>query len=204
MKNSNLKQAIAHLRRSDKVMQSVITNTELVINNKPKPSCFHALVCTIINQQLSVKAAATIEKRVLHMQGGRAFNPIKLNTMKDNALRGCGLSSNKTRYIKTIAEAVVSKKLNFRKLIHLDDESIRNTLISYPGIGDWSADIFLMNGLGREDIFPVGDLIIRKSIQHHYKITPDSNYDEYISIAENWRPYRSVASFYLWKSFHQK
>jgi len=182
----------------------MIKNTEPLSLKKATPSYFHALIQTIINQQLSVKAAETIEKRVLKKQGGRVFNAEKLNNLDEEPLRQCGLSRNKIRYVKTLAEAVVKKELNFRTLVTQDDETIRNHLISYPGIGQWSADIFLMSGLGREDVFPVGDLIIRKSIQHHYSIPDDSHYDEYIAIAENWRPYRTIASYYLWKAFHQR
>jgi len=120
------------------------------------------------------------------------------------SLRECGLSQNKIRYVKTLANAVIDKELNLRKLVNLDDDSIRERLITYPGIGQWSADIFLMTGLGRGDVFPVGDLIIRKSIQHHYLLSSDAHHDEYLAIAENWRPYRTVASYYLWKAFHQK
>ena len=203
MKNFKLKQAKSYLGQSDKIMQRMIKETASVTFKENNHSYFHALVSTIINQQLSVKAAATIEKRVLEKQGGRGFTANKLHGLDSEPLRQCGLSRNKIRYIKTLAEAVVNKKLNFRKLALLDNESIRNHLISYPGIGQWSADIFLMTGLGREDIFPVGDLIIRKSMQHFYALPSDSHYDKYIAIAENWRPYRTVASFYLWKSFHQ-
>jgi len=203
MKNTILKQTLLHLSQSDKVMQGIIKNTEPVCVTNSKTTYFHALVCTIINQQLSVKAAATIERRVLEKQGGRAFNAGKLFNLDEQSLRACGLSYNKIRYIKTLAEAVANKELNFRKLVSQDDEMIRNTLTGYPGIGQWSADIFLMSGMGREDIFPVGDLIIRKSIQHHYSIADNSHYEDYIAIAANWRPYRTIASYYLWKSFHQ-
>ena len=203
-KNAKLKLAEQHLCQADKIMHGMIKKNSPLSIKKTAPSYFHALIQTIINQQLSVKAAATIEKRVLKNQGGRIFNADRINNLKTEPLSQCGLSNNKIRYVKTLAKAVVKKELNFRKLISQDDESIRNHLIAYPGIGQWSADIFLMNGLGREDIFPVGDLIIRKSIQHHYSIPSDAHYDEYFIIAEKWRPYRTIACYYLWKAFHQK
>ena len=204
MEKSKLKLAQLHLSQSDKIMQRMISCTTLAPFKKNSHSYFHALIRTIINQQLSVKAAATIEKRVLAKQGGRVFNADRLYKLGEKPLRQCGLSQNKIRYVKTLAEAVVNKELNFRKLVSQDDESIRKHLTNYPGIGQWSADIFLMSGLGREDVFPVGDLIIRKSIQHHYSIPDDSHYDDYVAIAENWRPYRSIASYYLWKACHLK
>lgn len=204
MDATTLKQAKLHLSQSDKVMQQMIKQTDPLALRETAPSYFHALIQTIINQQLSVKAAATIVKRVLNKQNGRVFNADRLNSLSNESLRECGLSQNKIRYVKTLAKAVIDKELNLRKLVNLDDDSVREQLITYLGIGQWSADIFLMTGLGRDDVFPVGDLIIRKSIQHHYSISSDVHYDEYLAIAESWRPYRTIASYYLWKAFHQR
>lgn len=196
--------AESHLCQSDKIMQRIIKNIGTIPSNKTTKPHFHTLVVIIINQQLSVKAADTIVKRVLEKLGSRYFNAEKLYKLNEKSLSQCGLSRNKIRYIKTLAEAVVTNSLNFRKLVVHDDESIRKQLIDYPGIGAWSVDIFLMSGLQREDIFPIGDLIIRRSIQHHYSLHSDAHYDDYFSIAENWRPYRSMASYYLWRAFHQR
>lgn len=204
MDTATLKLANLHLSQSDEIMQQMIKQTSPLAIRKTTPSYFHALIQTIINQQLSVKAAATIVKRVLNKQTGSVFNANKLNSLSNETLRECGLSQNKIRYVKTLAKAVIDKELNFRRLVKLDDDSIRDQLITYPGIGQWSADIFLMTGLSRDDVFPIGDLIIRKSIQYHYSLSSDAHHDEYLAIAESWQPYRTVASYYLWKAFHQK
>lgn len=161
---------------------------------------FHALVRTIISQQLSVKAAETIGKRVLEKCGGRYFNAERLLNIKALVLRECGLSKNKIRYVHSLANAVVGGELNFRKLTKMDNETISNTLMMYPGIGKWSADIFLITSLQRMDVFPIGDLIIKKSIKYYYCLSDNASLDDYHSIAKKWHPYQTIASLYLWKN----
>ncbi len=204
MDDKQLKRAELHLGQADKVMHNIIKSSGPLLLNKTRPAYFHALVHAIINQQLSVKAAASIMKRVLEMQGGRVFSADKINKLSDASLRRCGLSVNKIHYIKTLAKAVLHKELNFRILVRQDDESIRKQLIGYPGIGPWSADIFMMRGMGRTDILPIGDLIIRKSMQYHYSLPDNAPYEDYFAIAERWQPYRTIASYYLWKAFQQR
>jgi DNA-3-methyladenine glycosylase II len=104
------------------------------------------------------------------------------------------------RYICTLAQAITDGELNFRKLSCKTDDDVRDALIQYPGIGQWSVDMFLMFSLQRADIFPVGDLAIRRSMQQYYQLAEKTSHDIYISIADAWRPYRSIASFYLWKT----
>lgn len=161
---------------------------------------YHALVRAIINQQLSVKAGRTIEKRIQEKHGGRYFKAEKLLKLKATTLRGCGISQNKIRYIHTLAQAILDGELNFRKLVKQDDDSIRHTLTQFPGIGPWSTDMFLITSLRRPDIFPIEDLVLRKSMQRHYRLADSTKRDAYITIAEAWRPFRTIASYYLWNS----
>jgi len=188
-----------HFRKTDTVMADLIKQCGPITSNRAKQPHYHALVSAIINQQLSYKAGQTIEKRLLEKQSGRFFRAEKLLELKTTEIRRCGLSDNKVRYICTLAQAVVAGELNFRKLVRKSDEAVRETLIQYPGIGPWSVDMFLMFSLQRPDVFPVGDLVIRRSIQQHYQLPNDAKHKEYFDIAEAWRPYRSIASFYLWK-----
>ena len=188
-----------HLRKTDSVMAKIIEQCDPVTLGKSKPPHYHALVSAIINQQLSVKAGRTIEKRLLDKHGGRFFTAEKILELKFITIRECGLSKNKVRYICTLAKAITDGELNFRKLVRKNDEEIRDELIRYPGIGQWSVDMFLMFCLRRLDIFPVGDLAIRRSMQQYYQLNDGVKHDKYIEIAEAWRPYRSIASFYLWK-----
>ncbi len=194
-----LNAAHRHFRKTDKVMAGIIKQCPPITSGTSKQPHYHALVSAIINQQLSFKAGRTIEKRLLKKHGGRFFNAEKLLQLKNADIRECGLSSNKVRYIITLAQAIADGELNFRKLVRKSDDDVRDELIRYPGIGQWSVDMFLMFSLQRTDVFPIGDLVIRRSMQHHYQLAEDVKHHEYISIAETWRPYRSIASFYLWK-----
>lgn len=200
MNKNILNSAHRHFRKNDPIMAELIKrNGAVTLSNSRKPY-FHALVSAIISQQLSVKAANTIEKRALALSGGRYFKADSLHKIKPMALRECGLSLNKVRYVQTLALAIIDGQLNFRKLVRKDNETISATLMEYPGIGQWSADIFLITSLKRMDVFPVGDLIIRKSIKHYYGLNDDVKLDKYFSIASQWQPYRTIASFYLWKN----
>lgn len=125
MDAATLKLTNIHLSQSDKIMQQMIKQTSTLALRKTAPSYFHALIQTIINQQLSIKAAATIFKRVLNKQNGRIFNADKLISLSIESLRECGLSQNKIRYVKTLSKAVIDNELNFRRLVKLDDDSIR-------------------------------------------------------------------------------
>jgi DNA-3-methyladenine glycosylase II len=192
-----------HFQKTDRVMAKIIKQCGAITINKSKPPHYHALVSAIINQQLSVKAGRTIEKRLLDKNGGRFFKAENILKLETTVIRGCGLSNNKVGYIRTLAEAIQDGELNFRKLSRKTNNDVRDELIKYPGIGQWSVDMFLMFSLQRLDVFPIGDLAIRRSMQQHYQLPGDAKHEKYISIAEGWRPYRSIASFYLWKMSDQ-
>jgi len=199
MNNKAANPALTHLKKSDPVMAGLInTHGPSLANTGKKGNPFHVLVRTIINQQLSVKAGQTIVARVLEKQTGRVFNAEKLQRVKDLAIRDCGVSKNKLRYIRAISQAVIDGELNFKVLTTLDDNAVIATLTQYPGIGPWTAELFLISALHRLDILPIGDLILRKSMQRHYQLAPDSDEHAYREIAEAWRPYRTIASRYLW------
>ena len=189
-----------HFIKMDKIMAEIIKQCGPITLSKSKPPHYHALVSVIINQQLSVKAGRTIEKRLLDKHGGRFFRAENILQLKTTVIRECGLSNNKVRYICTLAQAITDGELNFRKLSRKNDDDVRDELIQYPGIGQWSVDMFLMFSLQRTDIFPIGDLVIRRSMQQYYQLSDETKHDKYIAIAEAWRPYRSIASFYLWKT----
>jgi DNA-3-methyladenine glycosylase II len=204
MDRTLLLKANRHLRKNDPVMAGLIKSYQPFSfdDNKvvKKSNHYHALVRTIISQQLSVKAAQTIQGRLLKKQGGRLFNPKKLNILTDNEIRQCGLSKNKVRYLRTITLAIVNKELKFNTLEKLDDNEIIEILIKYPGIGIWSAEMILMISFKRLDVLPLGDLIIRKTMQRHYQLDESTSYDDYREIAKAWQPYRTIASRYLWAS----
>lgn len=159
---------------------------------------FHTLVWAIINQQLSVKAARTIERRVLdHLKTGD-LQADHFHRVREQSLRGCGLSAAKVRYIRSLVSRVRSGQLKLEELDRLQDDEVAKILMDLPGIGRWTVDMLLMFSLGRMDVFPVGDLALRKSIRNHYRLDENVDIDVYHQIAEPWRPYRTIASWYYW------
>lgn len=186
------------LKNNDTTLCSLIDSygpCKLMHNSKPH---FHTLVWAIVNQQLSVRAAKTIEDRLLQRLDTDCFEAQHFHRVQEKTLRACGLSGSKIRYIRELARQVRSCSLRLDTIHRLDDVQVAETLMALPGIGPWTVDMFLMFSLGRLDVFPVGDLALRKSIQRHYVVPADAGHDVYIEIAERWRPYRTVASWYYW------
>jgi DNA-3-methyladenine glycosylase II len=153
----------------------------------------------IVYQQLSGKAAATILGRVHGLYAGRAPTPRQLLATHDDALRGAGLSSQKLSYLRDLAARVDDGRLPVAKLGRLSDAQAIEVLTGVKGIGKWSAQVYLMFRLERPDVLPEGDLGIQKAIQRAYglKKLPDPARVQKIGAA--WAPYRTVASWYLWR-----
>jgi len=190
--------AEAHLCQADPTLSELIErHGPCTLMQSPRPH-FHNLVWAIINQQLSVKAAETIERRLLDRLKADTFHPGHFARIKDTSLRRCGLSGSKIRYIREIARQVRRGELDLDAMERHDEETVSEQLMALPGIGRWTADMFLMFSLGKLDVLPVGDLALRKSIRLHYGLDEDAGYDAYLEVAEVWRPYRTVASWYIW------
>ena len=156
------------------------------------------LVGIIISQQLSTAAADTIiaRFRALFPEGGITAERI-LET-PEGTLRATGLSARKCDYIKDLSGKIMDNSLGLTKLQSEDDDIIRSELKQVKGIGDWTVDIYLMFGLVRLDVFPIGDLALRRAVATAYGIPPD-DMTEILKVAENWRPYRTVGSWYLFR-----
>lgn len=163
---------------------------------------FRALVSAIISQQLSTKAAATIKARLETLAGG-PVTPKRLAGIPDDALRGVGLSRQKIAYIRDLAARVSSGELALDRLDHMTDEQVVEALTSVKGIGRWTAEMFLMFRLHRPDVLPVGDLGIVNAIKKAYGIRKPTP-ARLMKLGEQWRPYRSVACWYLWASLDNK
>jgi DNA-3-methyladenine glycosylase II len=161
---------------------------------------FIALVRVIASQQLSSKAADTIFGRVVALAGGPdRMTPERVKALDAAALRGAGLSRPKISYLQDLADHVLDGRLNLHALDRHPDEDVLAAITAVKGLGRWSAEMFLMFRLNRPDIFPVGDLGIVKGMQrlHGMKRRPSPRTME--RLAEPWRPYRSVAAWYLWR-----
>jgi len=160
---------------------------------------FVALVHAIVSQQLSTKAAATIAGRFDALFDGRP-NPSAVARVQDEQLRAVGLSTQKVRYIRDLCARITDGSLPVQTLNELHDEDVIQSLTQVKGIGRWTAEMFLMFRLHRPDVLPVDDLGILKAVQRAYGLRKMPRPERLTKIGEPWRPYRSVACWYLWAS----
>lgn len=198
----SIKRAEQHLSHHDAVLAALIAQhgpctmfDDNALWHKPP---FHVLVWAILNQQLSVAAARSIEQRLLALHRGNCFRQATLSRLADSQLAACGLSRQKIRYLRALCEAVSKRRLPLRQLAHMGNREIADILTTLPGIGPWTIDMFLMFSLARLDVLPLGDLALRKAICLHYTIKDCSNINALEAVAKNWQPYRTIASWYLW------
>jgi DNA-3-methyladenine glycosylase II len=190
--------AIEHLRSVDKKLAPVIERHGHPTIT-PTTHAVRSLARAIVWQQLSGKAASTIWGRFLALYGGRFPRPAAIAATPDGALRGAGLSTAKAAALKDLARHVLEKKLVPRRLPSASDAEIAAMLLPVRGIGPWSVDMFLMFALARLDVLPVGDLGIRKGMQRHFGLRKLPEAEKMMRLAEPWRPYRSVAAWYMWR-----
>ena len=165
---------------------------------------FSALVRTITAQQISTKAAATIHGRLVAMMPGGIATPDALGAISDEQLRGAGLSRQKTLYLRDLGQKVASGELPIETLTDLADEDVIQAIVKVKGLGRWSAEMFLMFRLRRPDVLPVDDLGIVTAIQRLYGLRKKPKPDRIRKIGEAWRPYRTVACWYLWRSLEDR
>ena len=161
---------------------------------------FSALVRAITFQQLSTKAAATIYNRMAALMPGGVPTPEGFAALSDVQLRSAGMSRQKIGYVRDLCEKVDAKKIDLDTLESLSDDEVVAALVTIKGIGRWSAEMFLIFRLLRPDVLPVGDLGIIIAVQKAYKLRKRPTPDRLRKIGEAWRPFRSIASWYLWRS----
>ena len=160
---------------------------------------FSALVRAITGQQLSTKAASTIYARLVALMPG-GVTPEALVSLTDEQMRAVGMSRQKTAYFRDLAARALSGALPLESLDQMSDEDVIAALTQVKGIGRWSAEMFLMFRLHRPDVLPVDDLGIVNAVKNVYRLRKRPTADRIRRIGESWRPYRSVASWYLWRS----
>ena len=161
---------------------------------------YGSLVRTIVGQQLSTKAARSIYGRLAALFEDRPPTPEELVSTDEEVLRACGLSRPKVRYLRDLAERVICGELDLRSLHHMPDEEVIRQITAVKGLGQWSADMFLMFHLGRGDVLPVGDLGVRRAVERAYHLPEIPDAETLQNIARPWSPHRTLASFYLWES----
>ncbi len=186
-----------YLSKKDRVLKSIIStyqNEYLSINK----NYFHCLLNSIIGQQISVSAANSIKRRFFSLK--KNINPISISTIKTKSLREVGLSRQKILYINNISEFFIQNKKFIKNINKFSEAETREKLISIKGVGEWTADMFLIFGLGKSNIFPKGDLGFLKAISINYKKNlPLTN--NYLNLLFNkWTPYNTLATWYLWRS----
>lgn len=191
---------VAHLRATDPTLASAIDAVGPCTMTL-EPDLFYALVDAIVSQQISIKAAASILKRVCAIYAPDPFpTPARLAATPDEELRAAGCSRAKVLYLKDLASHIVAGSIDLERLPTLPDEEIIKTLVEVKGIGRWTAEMLLIFSLGRPDVWPVDDLGIVLAVQGLYNLPARPKRKEMLALGEPWRPYRTIASWYLWQS----
>lgn len=192
--------SLNHLRKDRKLAKVIDRVGEFNLSLTKNP--YQSLVEAIITQQLSGKAADSISTRFRAIYG-RFPKPDDVMETSDAKLRKSGLSYMKISYIKDLSKKVESKEIRLAYMKNLTDEEIIVQLTQVKGIGRWTAEMFLIFSLGRLDVLPVGDLGLKKGIQRLYSLKEIPEKEQMERIAEKWKPYRSVATWYLWRSLDE-
>jgi len=185
----------------DTVMANLI-ETGKSIDQEAHEDIYLSLLGSIISQQLSTKVARVIRNRFLDLFPDGYPQPKAVLAQPDETLRGAGLSYQKLGYIRNVATFALAENLDYNLIGQMDDEALIKHLIQIKGVGRWTAEMILMFTLTRPDVFPIDDLGIQNAMKKSYNLTQTGKLlqAEMIRIAENWRPYRTLASRYLWQS----
>jgi DNA-3-methyladenine glycosylase II len=202
--NATLTEADEHLRSVDHVMRRLIEAGGPIHPDRDRrgsrPDPYEALARAIVGQQLSTKAARSIWERLVETLGGTFPKPSGLLSADPEALRSAGLSGAKVKFLRDLAERIDDGRLEVGGLKDLADEDVIAALTEIKGVGPWTAEMFLIFHLGRPDVVSVGDLGIRRAVQIEYGLDELPGPADLERIAEPWRPHRTLACLYLWRS----
>ncbi|XKT74159.1 MAG: DNA-3-methyladenine glycosylase family protein [Patescibacteria group bacterium UBA2163] len=200
MKEGDIKKALKHLKK-DTHLAPLVTKygaPDLHWGQKRR-SAFQALIKAIIFQQLSGKAAHTILKRFLALYNGRFPSPKRLSETSIEDLRSVGVSGQKASYLHDLAAKFINGTVNPRRFRVMSDEEVFEHVVAVKGVGPWTTDMFLMFTLGRPDILPTGDLGIQNGFKKLFKLKERPTPEKMQERAKQWRPYRTIACWYLWR-----
>ncbi|MGH8455536.1 MAG: DNA-3-methyladenine glycosylase family protein [Stenotrophobium sp.] len=189
-----------HLIKADKALARLIRRHGPCTLATRRRDPFHVLCTSIVSQQLSSKAADTIQSRVMAKVGAKKLlRPAHLLGADHDTLRACGLSNAKAKWLRTLAERVESGEFSFRRLQRMDDEAAIEALDALPGVGRWTAEMYLIFALHRLDIFAMDDVGLRNSVNRLYNRGEPLDEARTLDVTQRWKPYRSIASWYLWR-----
>lgn len=200
VENRLIRKAVAYLRRSDDVLAGLIERHG-PCTLKPAANYFLVLVEAVVSQQLSTKSAKAIYGRLVELTGRRPPRPVDILSTADSTLLETGLSRSKTVYIKNVAAAFHQKKMGPKTFSRMSDAEVSAFLTSIKGIGEWSAQMFLIFALNRLDVFPLGDLGLRNAIAQSYRLRKPTSHEKIEKIGHGWKPYRTIGTWYLWESY---
>lgn len=198
-----MRKALKHLKAADAVMGRLIEQIG-PYRIEYSPPNFHTLAKAIVLQQLSGKAAARIFARLVEACGDGELRPAALLELSVARLRSLGLSRQKISYLRELAQRTLAGEIRWRTLARLPDEEVGRRLTQVKGIGLWTVQMFLIFALRRLDVLPSGDLGIRAAVRRAYGFPQMPGPAEIERLGEAWRPYRSVASWYLWRSLEDQ
>lgn len=204
MNSIEIENGISHIYNNDKKLATII-DAAGPCNLKPKQDYYHALLRSIVSQQLSTVVAGAITERIFSFFNYKPL-PEDIISTSDQKLRSLGLSWAKVRYIKDLSQKIIIKEMHFRGLKKMSDEEIINELTKVKGVGVWTVQMFLIFTLGRLDVLPVNDLGIRRAAKLNYGLRklPSEERLKKLSKKNGWDPYKSIASWYLWRSIDMK
>ena len=190
--------------KAKKVLISKDKKLGKIISNYPKDFLFsksdpfYTLARSIVGQQISVKAAQAVWNKIENK--AKSIEPDYISKMHFMSLKSCGLSRQKIKYLKSLSSAFIQNKINPEKWKKYSDEDIINELVLINGIGRWTAEMFLIFNLCRPDVFPADDIGLLRGICNCYNLNYPIKKEAAIKMSEDWKPYRSVATWYFWRS----
>lgn len=194
--------AVRHLKASDPVLHRLIARTgPCKLDPAQRPDVFHALARAIVYQQLNGTAASSIFRKFQGLYRGSAFpRPEDVVNTSDKRLRSAGVSPQKSRYLKDLSAKVLDGTVDLRAVRSMEDEAVIEHLTQVTGVGRWTAEMVLIFTLGRQDVLPVDDFGFKRGVQDAYRMRALPKPERLRKLAEPWRPYRSVATWYFWAS----
>ena len=193
-----MQESIHFLSQKDEVLKTIIADFGLPIIQKREEG-FASMCHIILEQQVSIASAKAAYEKLVNLVG--KVDPFNISNATDQDLRTCGISRQKTLYLKDLAQRVISKELDFSSLPMKSEQQIRNELIQIKGVGNWSIDVYLMFCMQSQDIIPLGDIAIKNTLMELYNCKSE---EEMLAISFNWKPFRTLASFIIWHYYLKK
>lgn len=200
MTAASVQEAERYLSKVDPVLRRVIKAHGPCPLGVGRVDYFDTLAWSIVSQQLSTKAAATIGRRAIELTNERSFRADAIARQTQESLRSAGLSNNKARFLLSLAHETLQGTLNFRSLSHMSDAAAIERLVELKGIGVWTAEMFLMFAMRRPDVASPDDVGLQRAMHELYNLRKRPSTKRFLEIAKPWSPFRTIACWYLWRT----